>query len=198
MGFAGDTVGSALYAAGVRVFSRSFKYHRPRGLLCCRGHCANCLVDVDGVPNVRACTEQLRAGQRVAAQHAWPSLEHDALAVVDKLGFLLPVGFYYKTFIHPRRLWPTYERMLRACAGLGRITFPGEPEGDYEHANLFADVAVVGGGAAGMAAALEAARAGARVTLVDDQAELGGRWRYRTREPVAGDVVGDFRAEIAD
>jgi len=196
-GFAGDTVGSALYAAGVRVFSRSFKYHRPRGLLCVRGYCANCLVNVDGVPNVRACTEPVRTGQRVVAQHAWPSLEHDALAVVDKLGFLLPVGFYYKTFIHPRRLWPMYERMLRTCAGLGRITFPDEPEGEYERANLFADVAVVGGGAAGMAAALEAARAGARVTLVDDQPELGGRWRYRTRERHVGDVVRDLAAEIA-
>ncbi len=201
-GFAGDTVGSALYAAGVRTFSRSFKYHRPRGLLCGRGHCANCLVDVDGVPNVRACTEPLRQGQRVAAQHAWPSLEHDALAVVDKLGFLLPVGFYYKTFIHPRRLWPTYERVLRACAGLGRISLPGEPDGGYERASLFTDVAVVGGGAAGMAAALEAARASARVTLVDDQAGLGGRWRYQTRARRDGgragaDVVADLAVEVA-
>lgn len=103
-GFAGDTVGSALYAAGVRIFSRSFKYHRPRGLLCCRGHCPNCLVNVDGIPNVRACTEPLRDGQRVAPQHAWPSVEWDALAVLDRLHFLFPVGFYYKTFIHPRRL----------------------------------------------------------------------------------------------
>ncbi|MDP3768210.1 MAG: 2Fe-2S iron-sulfur cluster-binding protein, partial [Dehalococcoidia bacterium] len=82
IGFAGDTVGSALYAAGVRIFSRSFKYHRPRGLLCCRGHCPNCLVNIDGTPNVRACTEPLRDGQLVAPQHAWPSLERDALAVL--------------------------------------------------------------------------------------------------------------------
>jgi sarcosine oxidase subunit alpha len=195
-GLAGDTVGSALYAAGVRIFSRSFKYHRPRGLLCCRGHCPNCLVNVDGIPNVRACTEPLRDGQEVVAQHAWPSLERDALAVVDKLGFLLPVGFYYKTFIHPRRLWPTYERVLRTCAGLGRIAFPDEPHGDYERANLFCDVAVVGGGAAGLAAALEAARAGARVTLVDDQPELGGRWRGGLRQAPEGGV-GDLVAEVA-
>jgi sarcosine oxidase subunit alpha len=174
-GLEGDTVGSALYAAGVRIFSRSFKYHRPRGLLCCRGNCPNCLVNIDGIPSVRACTEPLREGQRVSPQHAWPSVEHDALALLDKLHFLFPVGFYYKTFIHPRRLWPAYERVLRTFAGLGHITFPGEPPGEYERAHLFSDVAVVGGGAAGMAAALEAAQAGTRVVLVDDQPALGGR-----------------------
>jgi sarcosine oxidase subunit alpha len=200
MGLAGDTVASALYAAGVRVFSRSFKYHRPRGLLCCRGHCPNCLVNVDGVPSVRACTEPLREGQCVVAQHAWPSLERDVLAVFDKVDFLFPVGFYYKTFIHPRRLWPTYERVLRSCAGLGRIGFPDEPPGDYERAHLFTDVAVVGGGAAGMAAALEAARAGARVALVDDQPELGGRWRSHTRPLDDGragwEIVRDLALEV--
>jgi sarcosine oxidase subunit alpha len=196
-GLTGDTVASALYAAGVRIFSRSFKYHRPRGLLCCRGHCPSCLVNVDGIPSVRACTEPLREGQRVVAQHAWPSLERDALAVLDKLDFLFPVGFYYKTFIHPRRLWPTYERVLRTCAGLGRIAFPDEPAGDYERAHLFTDVAVVGGGAAGMAAALESARAGVRVVLVDDQPELGGRWRSHTRPLEAGAHRGRAGWEIA-
>jgi sarcosine oxidase subunit alpha len=201
VGLDGDTVASALYAAGVRIFSRSFKYHRPRGLLCCRGHCPNCLVNVDGIPNVRSCIEPLRQGQKVSPQHAWPTVEHDALAVLDKLHLLLPVGFYYKTFIHPRCLWPTYERVLRAFAGLGRIAFPDEPPGDYERAHLFADVAVVGGGAAGMAAALEAARAGARVVLVDEQPELGGRWRYQTRPLQGGragcEIVGDLVAAVS-
>ena len=196
-GLTGDTVASALYAAGVRVFSRSFKYHRPRGLLCCRGHCPNCLVNLDGIPNVRACTEPLREGQQVIAQHAWPSLDRDALAVLDKLDFLFPVGFYYKTFIHPRRLWPTYERVLRMCAGLGRIAFPDEPAGDYDRAHLFTDVAVVGGGLAGMAAALESARAGARVVLVDDQPELGGRWRFHTRPLNDGAHRGRAGWEVA-
>lgn len=196
-GFEGDTVASALYAAGLRIFSRSFKYHRPRGLLCCRGHCANCLVNIDGVPNVRACTEPLRRGQTVFPQHAWPTLEHDALAVLDKLHFLFPVGFYYKTFIHPKRLWPAYERVLRSFGGLGRIAFPDEPPGDYERAHLFADVAVVGGGAAGLAAALEAARAGARVVLVDDQPDLGGRWRYQTRSVTGGRAGCELVGELA-
>ncbi len=199
-GFAGDSVGSALHAAGVRILSRSFKYHRPRGLLCCRGHCPNCLVNVDGVPNVRACVEPLREGQRVEPQHAWPSLEWDALAILDRLHFLFPVGFYYKTFIHPRRLWPAYERVLRWFAGLGRISFPEEPPGEYERAHLFADVAVVGGGAAGMAGALEAARWGASVVLVDDQPELGGRWRLQTRagagERAGWEVARELGAQI--
>jgi sarcosine oxidase subunit alpha len=196
-GLAGDSVASALYAAGVRVFSRSFKYHRPRGLLCCRGHCPNCLVNVDGVPNVRACVEPLREGLSVNPQHAWPSLEHDALAVLDRLHQFFPVGFYYKTFIHPRRLWPTYERVLRSFSGLGSITFPDEPAGKYERAHLFADVAVVGGGPAGLSAALEAAEGGARVVLVDDQAEPGGRWRYAMRDPSAA-VEALIRAVSSD
>ena len=121
-GFAGDTVGSALYAAGRRVFSRSFKYHRPRGLLCCSGGCANCLMEVDGVPNVRVCVEPARSGAQVRAQNVRGSLERDLLSVVDKIGGpFTPVGFYYRTMIRPRRLWPHYERFLRNVAGIGRI-----------------------------------------------------------------------------
>jgi len=195
--FGGDTIASALYAAGVRTFSRSFKYHRPRGLLCCAGSCPNCLVNVDGVPNVRACLEPAREGQRVEGQHAWPTVERDAFAVLDKLHRLFPVGFYYKTFIHPRRLWPTYERILRSFAGLGRISYPDGPPGEYERAHLFADVAVVGGGVAGMAAALEAARAGATVVVVDDQPRLGGRWALATRRFEGVELAGRTGWEIA-
>ena len=196
-GLEGDTIASALYAAGVRTFSRSFKYHRPRGLLCCAGRCPNCLVNVDGVPSVRACIEPVREGQRVEGQHAWPSVERDALAVLDTLHAFFPVGFYYKTFIHPRRLWPTYERVLRSFAGLGRITYPDEPPGDYERAYLFADIAVVGGGPAGMAAAVEAARAGATVVLIDDQPSLGGRWAVHTRPFPDGAFAGRSGSHVA-
>src|SRR5713226_4214564 len=111
--FAGDTFGSALYAGGRRIFSRSFKYHRPRGLLCCTGRCPNCLVTVDGTPNVRACTTPVAEGLRVEPQNAFPSLRNDALAVLDKMDRLLPPGFYYKTFIYPRSAWPFYETVLR-------------------------------------------------------------------------------------
>ena len=113
-----DTIATALYRAGVRVFSRSFKYHRPRGLLCGTGRCANCLVQVGPTPNVRACVTPAEPGMDVRHQNAWPSLEHDLLAVNDRLSFLLPPGFYYKTFIRPRSFWPLYVGVLRRAAGL--------------------------------------------------------------------------------
>src|SRR5713226_3358649 len=130
--FAGDTFGSALYASGRRVFSRSFKYHRPRGLLCCAGRCPNCLMQVNGVPNVRVCVEPVREGVEVKAQNVLGSLDRDLLAIVDKIGGpFTPVGFYYRTMIRPRRLWPLYERFLRGVAGLGRIDERNEHAGRY-------------------------------------------------------------------
>src|SRR5712692_10997478 len=111
--YEGETIAAALYASGQRIFSRSFKYHRPRGLLCVAGRCPNCLMNVDGVPNVRVCVEPARNGAQVRSQNAFPSIERDLLNVFDKVDRLLPVGFYYKTFIRPRRLWPVYERVLR-------------------------------------------------------------------------------------
>ena len=176
-GFEGDTLGSALYASGVRTFSRSFKYHRRRGLLCVSGRCPNCLVNVDGVPNVRACMEPVSPGARVTHQNAWPSLDWDILSVLDRLDRLMPVGFYYKTFHRPKVLWNLAQPVIRKVAGLGRIDVdaPGEP--GYLHQSLHTDVAVVGGGAAGMSAALAAAKDGARVTLIDDAPALGGYLR---------------------
>jgi sarcosine oxidase subunit alpha len=175
-GFQGDTVASALCAAGQTVFSRSFKYHRPRGLLCVSGKCPNCLMNVDGVPNVRACTEQAREGMRVQSQNRWPSLKHDFLSVVEWFDFLLPVGFYYKMFHRPRWAWKFVEPVLRRIAGLGRIA-DDAPDDHYEHLHLHCDIAVVGGGPAGMSAALSAAEAGAEVFLIDEQAALGGHLR---------------------
>ena len=120
--FEGDTIGSALHAAGHRVLSRSFKYHRPRGLFCCAGQCPNCLVEVDGWPGVRACTEPVREGMKVEHMNASPSLRFDVMRATDIFGSrLTPPGFYYKTFIRPRRLWPLYEKVLRNAAGLGRL-----------------------------------------------------------------------------
>ncbi len=176
--YEGESAGAALYAAGARIFSRSFKYHRPRGLLCVAGRCPNCLMEVDGVPNVRTCVEPARDGMRVRSQHAWPSLERDCFAWFDWLDRFLPVGFYYKTFIHPTWLWPTYERVLRHLAGLGRLDVRREPNWQGERVHLFVDLAVVGGGPAGIAAALEAARLGVEVVLVDDEPELGGHLRW--------------------
>jgi sarcosine oxidase subunit alpha len=176
---AGDTIASALYAAGRRTFSRSFKYHRPRGLLCCAGHCPNCLVAVDGAPGVRACTEPVREGARVEHMNAWPGLEHDAMSVVDRLGALTPPGFYYRTFIRPRRLWPLYEWVLRHAAGVGRLPAEqAERSWRTEYRRRHADVLVVGGGIAGLSAAIAAAEQGADVVLADEGPEPGGRLLY--------------------
>ena len=168
--FAGDTIGSALYASGRRVFSRSFKYHRPRGLLCCSGHCANCMMTVDGVPNVRTCVEPVRPGAVVQAQNVRGSLDFDLMRIVDLAGGpFTPVGFYYRTMIRPRWAWPIYEKFLRNAAGLGRIDRLATPEPvryDTEHRRT--DVVVIGGGAAGVAAARTAAERGERVILVDE------------------------------
>lgn len=173
----GDTIASALAAAGVGVFSRSFKYHRPRGLLCCAGHCPNCLVQVGAEPSVRACTRPVEVGMAVRSQNAWPSLERDAMALTGLADRFLPVGFYYKAFVHPPALWPAYEKVLRRAAGLGRVD-PDTPPGDDDKQYRHTDVAVVGGGPAGLSAARAAGDKGLRVLLLDDNPTLGGHLRY--------------------
>ena len=196
--FVGDTVASAVYGAGIRLFSRSFKYHRPRGLLCCTGSCPNCMVTVDGTPNVRACTTPVAPGMRVEPQNAFPSLEIDLLNTVDRLDRLLPVGFYYKTLIYPRSAWPLYETVLRHIAGLGKVDFTKKVPGRYVHRHLHPDVAVVGGGPAGLSAGIAAAEEGLRVVIVDDQPALGGQVRGETRvHEDAGEFSGWSGHEIA-
>lgn len=190
--FQGETIGAALAGAGVSTLGRSFKYHRRRGLLCSAGRCPNCLMTVDGVPNVRTCTEPVHAGATVRSQHAWPSAERDVFAAFDLMGPLIPVGFYYKTFMRPRWLWPTYERVLRHLAGLGRIDTRLTPDGHSEVQHLHAQVAIVGGGPAGMSAALESARQGCDVVLIDDQPTLGGHLRWHR---LASDgALADYQA----
>jgi sarcosine oxidase subunit alpha len=175
-GLAGDTIASALYAGGTRVFSRSFKYHRRRGLMCCAGQCPNCLVEVDGEPTVRACVTPLEQGMTVRHLNAWPSLERDFLHMVGRLtpSFGMQVGFYYKTFIHPRRAWPLYEKVLRNAAGLGRIDPEHRRTSRFEKVHRHVDVLVLGGGAAGLEAAAEAAESGRHTALVDEGLALGG------------------------
>jgi len=168
-GYEGDTFGSALYAAGLRTFSRSFKYHRTRGLLCCTGHCPNCMMTVDGVPNIRVCVEPLREGAHVIEQNVWGKLDLDVLSITDKVGGpFTPVGFYYRTMIRPRRAWPLYEKVLRNLAGLGRVDERGGHSRRYDVEHRRARVLVVGGSEAGRAAALAAAGEGPGVVLVDE------------------------------
>ncbi|RPI88340.1 MAG: hypothetical protein EHM42_04460, partial [Planctomycetaceae bacterium] len=115
----GQTIAGALHAAGVHVLSSSFKYHRPRGLLCVAGRCPNCLCTVDGVPNERICQTPARTGLQVKSQNAWPSPKFDVLRVLDRLGRFMPVGFYYKGMYKPRWMWPLWEKFIRRIAGLG-------------------------------------------------------------------------------
>ncbi len=178
-GFAGDTLASALLAHGVHLVGRSFKYHRPRGILSAGSEEPNALVGVDrgggrGEPNSRATVLEIYEGLKAASQNHWPSLNYDIGAVNDALYMLLSAGFYYKTFMWPKSFWNRiYEPLIRGAAGLGKA--PDQPDPDL-YASRFAhcDVLVVGSGPAGLAAALAAGSSGARVILADEQPELGG------------------------
>ncbi len=191
----GDTIGSALFAAGQRTFSRSFKYHRKRGLMCCAGQCPNCLVQVDDAPGVRACTEPVREGMQVTHMNASPSLDMDVMRATDLVGGpFTPPGFYYKTFIRPRRLWPLYEKVLRHAAGLGKLR-KKQPEREWrtEYRRRHADVLVVGGGVAGLSAAIAAAELGADSVLADEGPEPGGRLLAEGGEDYARELTGRAR-----
>ena len=176
-GFHGDTLASALLANGVRLVGRSFKYHRPRGILGSGVEEPNALVQLgtgaQTLPNYVATQIELYDGLEAASVNCWPSVGFDLHAVYGLISRFLPPGFYYKTFMWPRSLWPFYERRLRWSAGLGIA--PTGPDTDrYDKMHAHCDVLVVGAGPAGIAAALEAGRTGARVIVVDEQQELGG------------------------
>jgi sarcosine oxidase subunit alpha len=171
-GYSGDTISSALAAAGVPFMARSFKYHRPRGILSFADHDSNTLFQVDGMPNVRGDVTWLRDGMCVTAVNTFGGLRHDRARVLDRFAPLLPVGFYYKAF-HSKRLFPRWERMFRALTGLGRVTLSAAHEATPKRYG-FCDVLVIGGGPSGLAAALAAAQAGAQVALADESPRLTG------------------------
>ncbi len=178
-GFAGDTVASALLGRGQRLIGRSFKYHRPRGVLSAGSEEPNALVTVGRgaaqEPNVRATVQEISEGLEVFSQNAWPSLKRDVLSVNDRLWPFLGAGFYYKTFMWPRAFWEKiYEPVIRRAAGLGGLS-GAAPDERYQKAFAYCDVLVIGAGPSGLMAAKLAALAGADVILADEDSQPGGR-----------------------
>jgi NADPH-dependent 2,4-dienoyl-CoA reductase/sulfur reductase-like enzyme len=203
-GYQGDTLASALLANGVKLVGRSFKYHRPRGIMTAGSEEPNALVQLgEGAytePNTRATMVELYDGLSAASQNCWPSVKFDIQSVNQWFARYLPAGFYYKTFMWPGSWWePVYEKVIRKAAGLGKSPTENDPD-TYAQKFAHCDVLVVGGGPAGLSAALAAGKAGARVILADEQNELGGFLLSDTAEidgKPAADWVAATAAELA-
>ncbi|MBU6257137.1 MAG: FAD-dependent oxidoreductase [Burkholderiales bacterium] len=176
-GYAGDSVSSALWAAGVHALGRSFKYHRPRGILSAANHDINVMLQEGSALNLRGDVLPLREGMDLTAVNTYGGIERDRARQLDRLSAFLPVGFYYKAF-HGRRLFPMWERVFRRMTGLGRVD-PEAPRLRTPKCYDFCEVLVVGAGPSGLAAALAAARAGARVVVVDENPHAGGSGLYQ-------------------
>ncbi|MFF7705871.1 2Fe-2S iron-sulfur cluster-binding protein [Pseudomonas sp. NPDC007930] len=193
-GVAGDTLASALYANGQRLLSRSFKYHRPRGVLTMAGQDANSLVQLPHEPNVLACTLPLSEGLAATAQNCNGSLEHDKDAYLGRFSKFMPVGFYYRAFYKPKGAWKHWEPLIRKKAGLGVLDLAFTPQ-YYDKAYLFTDLLVIGAGPAGLQAALTAADAGAQVLLVDENPLAGGALAY-ARFSLEAQQAAELRAAL--
>src|SRR5438093_6282645 len=153
-------------------------------------------MNVDGVPNVRACITPARAGMQVRHQNAYPSLEHDWLAIAQRFDWLMPVGWYYKTMTRPST-WHAAEPYIRKIAGLGEPPPAGSEGGEYEHSYRHAEVAIIGGGPAGLQTAVELGSRGEQVMLIDDQPALGGHLRYSRNSGVAAaELIADLIAKV--
>ena len=198
-GYQGDTLASALIANDVRLVGRSFKYHRPRGILTAGSEEPNALVTIGSGPatdpNVRATTQELIEGLSARSQNRWPSLRFDLLSVNDLVSPFLGAGFYYKTFMWPRGFWEkVYEPIIRRAAGLGALSEENNAD-IYEKAYAFCDVLVIGAGPSGLMAALTAARAGLDVILADEDSLMGGRLLAETHQ-IAGMTGSDWAAHV--
>jgi sarcosine oxidase subunit alpha len=196
-GYAGDTLASALLANGVHLVGRSFKYHRPRGILTAGAEEPNALIQLRQgdrtEPNIRATQIELYDGLIAESQNRWPSLGFDIGGVNNLLSRYFPAGFYYKTFMWPPSFWMRYEHFIRRAAGLGKAPRASDPD-RYSKTYGHCDVLIVGAGPAGIAAALAAGATGARVMLVDEQAEPGGSL-LASAEPVDGQPAADWLAD---
>ena len=181
-GSKGDTIATALYSNGVRIYARSLKYHRPRGLYSLDGECSNTMMEVDGIPNVRCENTLLKKDMVVKAQNVKFSAKHDLMGFMDKLDWAMPAGFYYNTMHKPARIWPIAMKQIRKAAGIGKLAPDFEMPGKYDEIFPTTDVCVLGGGPAGMEAALAAAQKGLRVILMEARPWLGGNFEYRSAE----------------
>ncbi|MGD9864547.1 MAG: sarcosine oxidase subunit alpha family protein, partial [Pseudodonghicola sp.] len=203
-GHPGDTLASALLANDVRLIGRSFKYHRPRGVVSAGSEEPNAMVELrTGArqePNTRATVAELFDGLEARSQNRMGPLNFDLLAVNDLLSPFFAAGFYYKTFMWPKAFWEKlYEPAIRRAAGLGSLSMQADPD-SYDKGFLHCDLLVIGGGAAGLAAALTAARAGAQVILADEDFRLGGRLLAESHsldDAPATDWIAGVEAEFA-
>ncbi len=197
-GYAGDTLASALLANGIHLVGRSFKYHRPRGIFSAGPEEPNALVQLEQgaytEPNIKATQVELYDGLKAVSQNRWPNLRFDIASINSAVARFIPAGFYYKTFMWPASMWMTYERWIRKTAGLGKSPAQWDPD-RYEHRNAHCEVLVVGAGPAGLAAAVVAARAGARVILADEQNEFGGKLLAENAD-IDGSPALQWAAEI--
>jgi sarcosine oxidase subunit alpha len=182
---AGDVLSSALLANDVAMMARSFKYHRPRGIVSCANHDANVMLTTGKRTNIRADVEPLEEGQSYRAVNTVGGLRFDLAQVLQLFSRVLPVGFYYKAFYRPRALFPWWERLIREMAGLGKIDTTA-PCVRSPRRNRFCDVLVIGGGVAGLAAARACVAAGVDVVIADENPRLGGTFDYlHARDPAA-------------
>ena len=199
-GYEGDTLASALLANNIHLVGRSFKYHRPRGIIAVGSEEPNALVRVGrgarAEPNLRATQVELYDGLYAESQNRFPSLKFDVGAVNSILQRFFPAGFYYKTFMWPASMWMTYEHVIRNAAGLGKVADDHNDPDRYEKTNAHCDVLIAGGGAAGLMAALQAGRSGARVILADEQNEFGGWLLGESDTTIDGKAPADWVAGV--
>lgn len=193
-GQAGDTLASALLANGIHMVGRSWKYHRPRGILSAGAEEPNAIFQLEKgektIPNARATQVELYDDLDASSVNCWPSLDFDLLSINSKVSRMLPAGFYYKTFMWPKSMWMKYEHIIRKASGLGKSPEVNDTD-RYEHSHRHCDVLVAGGGVAGLTAALAAGRAGARVILIDEQSEFGGM-ALSSHDKIDGQHVSDW------